>query len=207
MHPVSAVHGRAELGAQPGARRRTDTERCKQYSEHGLRIGDIPFALNRASKLRVIGKKLNLVHQLVGYELGQEWMLLLKETCETVEVGERILRPLDFHRSCQDLNPGVPQVFNQRTTSSFEMGWPAASALFQRRSSSEIVSASRAKGSLSTFANSAISCETLRPFSAALAFRVSAVDSSTSTVWILELMRGLPNYPKSSAASATGSGA
>ncbi len=76
-----------------------------QNTDYELAIFRSP--LNRASKLRVIGKKLNLVHQLVGYELGQEWMLLLKETCETVEVGERILRPLDFHRSCQDLNPGV----------------------------------------------------------------------------------------------------
>src|SRR5260370_15923049 len=204
MHRISAVHGRAELGAQPGARRRTDTERCKQYSEHGLRIGDIPFAPQ--PRVQAAGDRKE-VEPCPSARWLRAWPMLLKETCETVEVGERVVRPLDFHRSCQDLNPGVPQVFNQRTTSSFEMGWPAASALFHRRSRSEIVSASRATGSLSTFANSAISCETLRPFSAALAFRVSAVDSSTSTVWILEVTRGLPSYPRSSAVSATGSGA
>jgi hypothetical protein len=54
-----------------------------QNTDYELAIFRSP--LNRASKLRVIGKKLNLVHQLVGYELGQEWMLLLKESCETVE--------------------------------------------------------------------------------------------------------------------------
>src|SRR6266481_4411834 len=117
MHRISAVHGRAELGAQPGAlavEPILNDVSSIQNTDYELAIFRSP--LNRASKLRVVGKKLNLVHQLVGYELGQEWMLLLKETCETVEVGERVVRPLDFHRSCQDLNPGVPQVFNQRTT-------------------------------------------------------------------------------------------
>src|SRR5260370_25757048 len=40
-----------------------------QNTDYELAIFRSP--LNRASKLRVIGKKLNLVHQLVGYELGQ----------------------------------------------------------------------------------------------------------------------------------------
>ena len=93
----------------------------------------------------------------------------MKKRCESIEVGERIVRPLKIYWSCHERNRGVPHVRSQPTTRSCNTVASPASIFFQRRLSSAISSESTTMGSLSSVASSAISSDTVTLSSAARA--------------------------------------
>ena len=79
-----------------------------------------------------------------GGELGR---LIVERRRETIEVSERILRPIEVYWSCHRRNRRVPHVRSHRTTRACGTVDRPASIAFQRRSSSAISSDLRMIGS------------------------------------------------------------
>jgi hypothetical protein len=102
---------------------------------------------------------------------------------KTIEVGDRIGRPVDPHFSDQGLNSGVPHVRSQRSTLSCATVCPPFSTAAQRRSNSAIASSSIASGT-----SSATSYEALTPRSAAHVLRTDAASLSTSMDSVLTVI-------------------
>jgi hypothetical protein len=75
-------------------------------------------SLDCAAEQRMILQEARLFPDFHGNDLGKARMPVVKERGKAIEIGQRNSRPLELHRACQGLKPGVPQVSSQRTTSS-----------------------------------------------------------------------------------------
>ena len=74
--------------------------------------------LNGTAEQRMIFQEARLFLDFRGDDLRKARMPVVKESGKAIEIGQRDSRPLELHRPCQGLKPGVPQVSSQRTTSS-----------------------------------------------------------------------------------------
>ena len=72
---------------------------------------------NGAAEQRMILQDASLFLDFRGDDLRKARMPFVKESGKAIEIGQRDGRPLELHRPCQGLKPGVPQVSSQRTTS------------------------------------------------------------------------------------------
>lgn len=63
-------------------------------------------------------EKLRSADDFICDDGRQLWRFVLKELRESIEIGERVVRPLERYWSCHGRNRGVPHVRNQRTTRS-----------------------------------------------------------------------------------------
>src|SRR5712671_5493512 len=90
----------------------------------------------RPTKLRMFLKHLCGIDDRLGHDRCQTRMLVAEESLKSIEIGKRVHRPFELHRSCHDLNAGDPHVRSHRTTAPFEMIGSPASIAAQRRSSS-----------------------------------------------------------------------
>ena len=163
--------------------RGTGTRKLRKHPQNDLPI--LVTSGDGSPEPRAVTQYSGFGDDLAGYYCRELRMSVLKELGKTIEVGKRRRRPFDFHRLCQGLNAGVPQLSSQRTTSSCGTVGSPASIAAQRRSNSAISSRSTATGPLSA-AISASNWATVTPRSSARAFNASAVASSTSMVWVLE---------------------
>src|SRR2546428_9401026 len=133
----------------------------------------------------MFGQQLRLLNNRLGDPIGERRIFTLQESRKSIEVGERVVRPFDSHRSRQDRKADVPHVRSQRTTSALGTVARPSSTAFQRRSNSAILPDSTETGSLSKLTSSATNCETLIPRSDASVLSAAAVVSSTSIVCII----------------------
>lgn len=85
------------------------------YLHHNLSI--FLVAGEMSSQTRIFQESLHRSDDFVGNNACKQWIPLLEKSSEPVEIRERVLRPLDPHRSAHGRNAGVPQVLRQLSTS------------------------------------------------------------------------------------------
>src|SRR6185437_4332837 len=144
-----------------------------QDAQHDLTVMFISG--NRMPKSRIFAQHARLLDEIVADHLGHCRETVVKEARKSIEVRDRVTRPLDPHRSDHGRNWGVPHVWSQCSTSACgTVPNPPATAA-QRRSSSASAASLTASGT-----SLAIRSETLTPRSAARVFNSAAVALSSS---------------------------
>ncbi len=154
--------------------------KCVRSAEHRQDELTVFVAMAEwASQLRMAPEHVSSRNQFAGYACGEIRELVVQERSESIEIGERVERPLDFYWSGHGRKLEVPHVRSHWTTRSCGTR-ESGVALAARRSSSAISPASASRGVLSNAASSAISWGTVTPSSAARSSSTSAVRRSMS---------------------------
>src|SRR5207244_10477686 len=110
--------------------------RAAEHVHHNLPV--LLTTRERPAQFRMSIQELRPGDDLMSDDRRKFWRLTLKKSCETIKVGERIVRPMQVYWSCHGRNRGVPHVRSQCTTRSCGIVGAPASISFQRRSSSSI---------------------------------------------------------------------
>src|ERR1043166_3356770 len=70
-------------------------------AQHDLAIFIAPS--DRTPEVRMMRQDLRLLDDLARHDPGKRGMMLMQEGGEAIEVGERVVRPFERHRSCHGL--------------------------------------------------------------------------------------------------------
>ena len=81
------------------------------------KLTELRSAFKGPANVGVVQDQLAGIDQRLSDRAGILRIAVMKKCSEAFQVGEGIGRPFQRHRSRQDRNEGVPQVFSQRTTS------------------------------------------------------------------------------------------
>ena len=138
---------------------------------------------DRAPEQRITVQNLCFLKKVMSHEPCHGLIAFMKEDGETIEIGDRIGRSFDRHRSDQGPKSVLPQVHSPRSISACgTVAWPRSIAAHGRSSSTS------AESSIAGGTSSATRSETLTPCSAAGVFNTEAVALSTSMDSVFSLI-------------------